>query len=54
MRSQPGALLVAEFDTQVPHLFGAAGDQPVGVLSLLSRPGERAHIRAAPRRTNAR
>ena len=40
--------------TQVPHWFGAAGDQPVEVLSLLSRPGERAHIRAAPRRKNAR
>ena len=45
---------VAEFDTQVPHWFGAAGDQPVEVLSLLSRPGERAHIRAAPRRKTAR
>jgi transcriptional regulator with XRE-family HTH domain len=45
---------VAEFDTQVPHWFGAAGDQPVEVLSLLSRPGEQAHIRAAPRRKNAR
>ena len=45
---------VAEFDTQVPHWFGAAADQPVEVLSLLSRPGERARIRAAPRRKNAR
>ena len=45
---------VAEFDTQVPHWFGAAGDQPVELLSLLSRPGERAQIRAAPRRKNAR
>jgi len=45
---------VAEFDTQVPHWFGAAGDQPVELLSLLSRPGERAHIRAAPRGKNAR
>ena len=45
---------VAEFETQVPHWFGAAGDQPVEVLSLLSRPGERAQIRAAPRRKNAR
>ena len=42
---------VAEFDTQVPHWFGASGDRPVEVLSLLGRPGERAHIRAAPRRT---
>ena len=40
--------------TQVPHWFGAAGDQPVEMLSLLSRPGERAHVRAAPRRKNAR
>ena len=45
---------VAEFDTQVPHWFGAAGDQPVELLSLLSRPGERSQIRAAPRRKNAR
>jgi transcriptional regulator with XRE-family HTH domain len=41
---------VAEFDTQVPHWFGAAGDRPVEILSLLSRPGERAVVRAAPRR----
>ncbi|MCB0965307.1 MAG: cupin domain-containing protein [Ilumatobacter sp.] len=41
---------VAEFDTKVPHWFGAAGDRPVEVLSLLSRPGERAHVRAAPPR----
>ena len=42
---------VAEFDTQVPHWFGAAGDRPVEILSLLSRPGERVIVRAAPRRT---
>jgi transcriptional regulator with XRE-family HTH domain len=41
---------VAEFDTAVPHWFGAAGNQPVEILSILSRPGERAHVRAAPRR----
>jgi transcriptional regulator with XRE-family HTH domain len=41
---------VAEFDTRVAHWFGAAGDRPVEILSLLSRPGERAHIRAAPPR----
>lgn len=41
---------VAEFDTQVPHWFGAAGDRPVEILSLLSRHGERAHVRAAPPR----
>lgn len=41
---------VAEFDTRVPHWFGAAGDRPVEVLSLLGRHGERVHVRAAPRR----
>ncbi|HEV2810558.1 MAG TPA: XRE family transcriptional regulator [Acidimicrobiales bacterium] len=41
---------VAEFDTQVPHWFGAAGDRPVEILSLLGKHGERAHVRAAPRR----
>lgn len=40
---------VAEFDTQVPHWFGAAGDRPVEILSLLGRQGERIHVRAAPR-----
>lgn len=43
---------VAEFDTQVPHWFGAAGDRPVEILSLLGKHGERAHIRAAPPRKN--
>ena len=43
---------LSRLETRRP--FGAAGDQPVEVLSLLSRPGERAHIRAAPRRKNAR
>jgi transcriptional regulator with XRE-family HTH domain len=41
---------VAEFDTQVPHWFGPAGDRPVEILSILSREGERIHVRAAPRR----
>ena len=40
----------AEFDTRVPHWFGPAGDQPVEILSLLGRQGERIHVRAAPRR----
>ena len=44
----------AEFDTRVPHWFGAAGDEPVEVLSLLGRQGERIHIRAAPRNRPAR
>jgi transcriptional regulator with XRE-family HTH domain len=39
---------VAEFDTRLPHWFGAAGDQPVEILSLLGRQGERFHVRAAP------
>ena len=41
---------VAEFDTAVPHWFGAAGDEPVELLSLLGQAGERMHVRAAPRR----
>jgi transcriptional regulator with XRE-family HTH domain len=41
---------VAEFDTQLPHWFGAAGDAPVEILSILGRQGERIHVRAAPRR----
>jgi transcriptional regulator with XRE-family HTH domain len=41
----------AEFDTRVPHWFGPAGEEPVEILSLLGRQGERIHVRAAPRRT---
>lgn len=33
-----------------PHWFGAAGDRPVEILSLLGKQGERIHVRAAPRR----
>jgi transcriptional regulator with XRE-family HTH domain len=44
---------VAEFDTQVPHWFGPAGDRPVEILSILSRDGERIHVRAQPRRKTA-
>ncbi|WP_024806515.1 helix-turn-helix domain-containing protein [Nocardia sp. BMG51109] len=36
----------AEFDTRVPHWFGAAGDEPVEILSLFGKQGERAHLRA--------
>lgn len=43
---------VAELDTQVVHWFGAAGDEPVEILGILSR-GGRVHVRAAPRRTPA-
>ncbi len=44
---------VAEFDTQVPHWFGPAGNRPVEILSILGREGERIHVRASPRRTAA-
>lgn len=48
-----GAGEVAEFDTRLPHWFGAAGDEPVEILSLLGTQGERMHVRAAPRRSGA-
>jgi transcriptional regulator with XRE-family HTH domain len=38
----------AEFDTRVPHWFGATGGEPVEFLSLFGRQGERAHLRARP------
>ena len=44
---------VAEFDTALPHWFGPAGDRPVEILSVLSRQGERMHVRAAVRRKNS-
>jgi len=39
----------AEFDTRVPHWFGAADNEPVEFLSLFGKQGERAHLRAAPK-----
>lgn len=36
----------AEFDTRVPHWFGAASGEPVELLSLFGKQGERAHLRA--------
>jgi transcriptional regulator with XRE-family HTH domain len=39
----------AEFDTRVPHWFGAADGRAVEFLSLFGRQGERAHLRARPR-----
>ncbi len=36
----------AEFDTRVPHWLGSAGQEPVEVLTLFGRQGERAHVRA--------
>ena len=44
---------VAEFDTGVPHWFGAAGDEPVEILSLLGRHADHVHVRAAPPRKDA-
>jgi transcriptional regulator with XRE-family HTH domain len=40
----------AEFDTRTPHWFGAADERPVEFLSLFGKQGEKAHLRAAPRR----
>jgi hypothetical protein len=40
---------VAEFDTSVPHWFGAAGHESVEILSLLSRHAGEMHVRAAPK-----
>lgn len=36
----------AEFDTRLPHWFGAADNRPVEFLSLFGKQGERAHVRA--------
>jgi len=38
----------AEFDTRVPHWFGAAGPAAVELLSLFGPQGERVHVRAGP------
>ncbi|MCF2589156.1 helix-turn-helix domain-containing protein [Brevibacterium sp. UCMA 11752] len=45
---EPGE--AAEFDTRTPHWFGATSSGPVEFLSLVGKQGERAHIRAAPKR----
>lgn len=42
----------AEFDTRVPHWFGAADAQSVEFLSLFGKQGERAHLRARPATKN--
>jgi len=39
----------AEFDTRTPHWFASASDQPVEILSLFGKQGERAHLRARPK-----
>ncbi|HWM05340.1 MAG TPA: cupin domain-containing protein, partial [Actinophytocola sp.] len=38
----------AEFETRLPHWFGAAGQEPVEILSLFGKQGERMHVRAKP------
>jgi transcriptional regulator with XRE-family HTH domain len=43
----------AEFDTRVPHWFGAADAGSVEFLSLFGKQGERAHVRARSTRTGA-
>ena len=43
----------AEFDTRVPHWFGAAGPGAVELLSLFGPQGERMHVRARPARQKA-
>lgn len=40
----------AEFDTRLPHWFGAAAGRPVEILSLFGKQGERMHVRARPKR----
>jgi transcriptional regulator with XRE-family HTH domain len=45
---------VAEFDTSLPHWFGAADNEPVEILSLLGKEGSRMHVYAATRRKTAR
>jgi mannose-6-phosphate isomerase-like protein (cupin superfamily) len=42
----------AEFATRLPHWFGSTGGQPVEILSILGRQGERMHVRAKPRQDN--
>jgi transcriptional regulator with XRE-family HTH domain len=44
---------VAEFDTGLPHWFGAAGDEAVEILSLLGRHADHVHVRAATRRKHS-
>jgi transcriptional regulator with XRE-family HTH domain len=44
---EPGE--AAEFDTRVPHWFGAADADAVEFLTLFGSQGERAHLRARPK-----
>jgi transcriptional regulator with XRE-family HTH domain len=38
----------AEFDTRIPHGLSNPGPEPVEILSLFGRDGERMHVRARP------
>lgn len=49
LRLEPGE--AAEFDTRTPHWFGATSAGPVEYLSLIGKQGQRAHLRAAPKRS---
>ena len=42
----------AEFDTQLPHWFGAAGHELVEILSVHGSGGEPIRVRVAPKRRN--
>ncbi|SDK18875.1 transcriptional regulator, XRE family with cupin sensor [Actinopolyspora mzabensis] len=43
----------AEFDARTPHWFGRAVSEPVELLSLFGKQGERAHLRARPRENSS-
>ncbi|SFE21167.1 transcriptional regulator, XRE family with cupin sensor [Actinopolyspora alba] len=43
----------AEFDTRTPHWFGSATEDSVEFLSLFGKQGERAHLRAQPRKNSS-
>ena len=45
---------VAEFSTRLAHWFGAARAEPVEILSLLGKQGDRIHVRASPARKQGR
>ncbi len=51
MLLKPGEAV--EFDTRTPHWFGATSAGPVEYLSLHGKQGQRAHVRAAPKRDRA-
>ncbi|MDO9395115.1 MAG: XRE family transcriptional regulator [Herbiconiux sp.] len=36
----------AEFATRIPHWLGVAGEEPVELMAIFSRDGERIHVRA--------